>query len=272
MPHTNTCLSHVQTSRTCKPLTHNTCTRHTHECLTHMHASHTCMPLTRECLTRTHASHTCMPQPLKRASCSVLQCVAVCCSVLQCVQCDAVCCSVLQCVAVCCSVCSVLQCVAECCRVLQSVAECCSVLQCVAARKSHTSTPHPVENASCSVLQCVAVRCSVLRVAYVAVCCSVLQCDAVAECCSEQITRIHASSYREGRGAKACRDSRFISPLTQFLKCQFCSRFAQQTSQHADFGEFLSGKVRCASTQCGEILKSLVATKCTVCNDCKSDF
>jgi len=32
---------------------------------------------------------------------SVLQCVAVCCSVLQCV---AVCCSVLQCVAVCCSV------------------------------------------------------------------------------------------------------------------------------------------------------------------------
>jgi len=41
---------------------------------------------------------------------SVLQCVAVCCSVLQCV---AVCCSVLQCVAVCCSMlqCVVLQCV-----------------------------------------------------------------------------------------------------------------------------------------------------------------
>jgi len=42
--------------------------------------------------------------------CSVVPCVAVCCSVLQCteveedpvcvVQCDAVCCSVLQCVAV----------------------------------------------------------------------------------------------------------------------------------------------------------------------------
>jgi len=30
-------------------------------------------------------------------------------------------CSVLQCVAVCCSVCSVLQCVAVCCRVLQCV-------------------------------------------------------------------------------------------------------------------------------------------------------
>jgi len=37
----------------------------------------------------------------------VLQCVAVCCSVLHCV---ALCCSVLQCVAVCCSV---LQCIAQ---------------------------------------------------------------------------------------------------------------------------------------------------------------
>ena len=43
----------------------------------------------------------------------MLQCVAVCCSVLQCV---AVCCSVLQCGAVCCSV---LQCVAVCYSVLQ---------------------------------------------------------------------------------------------------------------------------------------------------------
>jgi len=68
----------------------------------------------------------------------------------------AVCCSVLQCVAVCCSatypnnmyiygqifwtlgigdmsLCSVLQCVAACGSVLQCVAVCCSVLQCVAA-------------------------------------------------------------------------------------------------------------------------------------------
>jgi len=43
---------------------------------------------------------------LQVASIAVVQCVAVCCSMLQCV---AVCCSVLQCVAVCCSV---LQCVA----------------------------------------------------------------------------------------------------------------------------------------------------------------
>jgi len=41
-------------------------------------------------------------------------------------------CSVLQCVAACCSGCSVLQCVAVCCSVLQCVAVCCSVLQCIA--------------------------------------------------------------------------------------------------------------------------------------------
>ena len=88
--------------------------------------------------------------------CSVLQCVAACCSLLQfaavwpiqfsevwvvcvcghpyllsihtgvCVACCSVC-SVLQCVAVCCSV---LQCVTMCCSVLQRVAMCCSVLQC----------------------------------------------------------------------------------------------------------------------------------------------
>ena len=43
-------------------------------------------------------------------------------------QCVAVCCSVLRCAAVCRSV---LQCVAVCCSVLQCVAACCSVLQCV---------------------------------------------------------------------------------------------------------------------------------------------
>ena len=71
---------------------------------------------------------------------SLVQCVAVCCSVLQCV---AACCSVLQYVAVCylskstwrrglsSSVCcSVLQCVAVCCSVLQCVAVCCSMWQC----------------------------------------------------------------------------------------------------------------------------------------------
>jgi len=105
-----------------------------------------------------------------RVRCSVLQCVAVCCSAfyasawihqirIQCWPIEgyimtgprhvSVCCSVLQCVAVCCSV---LQCGAVCCSVLQCVAVCCSV----------------------AVLQCVAVCCSVLQC--VAVCCSVLQC------------------------------------------------------------------------------------------------
>jgi len=53
----------------------------------------------------------------------VLQCVAVCCSVLRQRYLDTMCCSVLQCVAVCCSV-------------LQCVAVCCSVLQCDAAEVS----------------------------------------------------------------------------------------------------------------------------------------
>ena len=68
----------------------------------------------------------------------MLQCVAVCCSVLQCV----VMCIVLQCVVdnaprtfagdagSCC--CTVLYCVAVCRSVLQRVAACCIVLQCAA--------------------------------------------------------------------------------------------------------------------------------------------
>jgi len=107
----------------------------------------------------------------------VLQCVAVCCSMLQCVSVRTHCsknhskCSdishhfITQCIAVLAHasypstppqlVCSVLQCVAVCCSVLQRVAVCCSVLQRIA--------PY------CSVLQCNALCC-------VAVCCRVLQC------------------------------------------------------------------------------------------------
>ena len=83
----------------------------------------------------------CETCPWYHVSCSVLQCVAVCCSVccnalqcvlihvrrLLCITCVVVCYSVLQCVAVCCSVCC---------------GECCSALHCV--------------------LQCVAVHCSAL--------------------------------------------------------------------------------------------------------------
>ena len=110
----------------------------------------------------------------------MLQCVAVCCSVLHCV---AVCCSVLQCAAVCCSVlqcaavrCSVLQCVAAC-----SLAVCDSVLRCVAVFSN-------VFALFCSVLQCVAV-------CYVAVCYSALQRVCIFTYKYTQDTRIEICLY-----------------------------------------------------------------------------
>ena len=106
----------------------------------------------------------------------MLQCVAVCCSVL---QCDTVCwcCSVLQCVAICCNVFLGI-------RIGSS-----SMLHGKRNRNKRThgqtggrsSAPVMQRVAECrSVLQCVAVRCSAWQC--VAVCCSVLQCVAV--CCS----------------------------------------------------------------------------------------
>jgi len=94
----------------------------------------------------------------------LLQCVAVCCSVLQCVVIYLAPLSheIQQCVAVCCKVCYRVCCTVYC-SVLQSVAVCCSVMQYFAV--------------CCSVLQCVAVCCSVLQC--VAVCCSMLMCVAV---------------------------------------------------------------------------------------------
>jgi len=95
----------------------------------------------------------------------------------------------------------VLQCVAMCCSVLQRVesddniydnmlpcvAMCCSVLQCVVARYSVLGVmmqmflrfPSSLQSVCCNVLQCVAMCCSVLQ--RVAEFCSVLQ--RVAECC-----------------------------------------------------------------------------------------
>ena len=133
----------------------------------------------------------------------VLQCVAVCCSVLRDFTNKYPCCnkhtplfcchslrsvlqgvavygSVLQCVAGCCSVLLSLslawQCVAVCCSVLQCVAVCCSMLQCGAVEYS--------------VLQCVAVGFfaneSHFSLYYIQ-CCSVLQC--VAGCCSCSVLR-----------------------------------------------------------------------------------
>ena len=138
----------------------------------------------------------------------MLQCVAVCFTVLHCVVVSFCICippstlyaedlygafvhcvvSVLQCVAVCCSVlqcvvarCSALQCVAVC------VAMCCSVLQHhsiwihrprLCAREIHMES-------SSTALQCVVGCCGVLQC--VAVCCSVLQCVAV--CCGVIVHR-----------------------------------------------------------------------------------
>jgi len=141
----------------------------------------------------------------------MLQCVAVCCSVLQSVEVCRVPCNVpqyvagilvsrrmLQCVAVRYSAQylrdtykfdgSVLQCVAVCCSVLQSVATCYSALQRAVA---------------CRVLQCSVVRCFVLQ--YVAVRCRMLQCavlfcsvlHCVAVCCSALHCVAAQSSYVE---------------------------------------------------------------------------
>ena len=103
-----------------------------------------------------------------KARCSVLQSVTVCSSVFVClvrfrrvsvVQCVAVCCSVLQCVAACCSVLQcVLQCVVVCCGLWKGCHAPFKQVKCVAV--------------CCSVLQCVAICCSMLQ--YVAVCCSML--------------------------------------------------------------------------------------------------
>jgi len=126
---------------------------------------------------------------------SVLQCVAVCCSMLQCVQCVAVCCSMLQCVAVCCSMLQCVQCVAVsmCCYCVSQpnlrlwvlhvwykcVAVCCSVLQYVAVC--------PVCCSVYMLLLCQSAKRACVGVARVVqVCCSVLQCVkcvAVSTCC-----------------------------------------------------------------------------------------
>jgi len=103
----------------------------------------------------------------------VLQCVAVCCSVLQAAnsQAHSVCCSVLQCVAVCCRLPThrLTPCVTVCHSVLQCVAVCCRVWQCVAVCDG-------VLHQSCRSPQCIAVCCSCWCVA---VCGGVLLCVAV---------------------------------------------------------------------------------------------
>ena len=74
----------------------------------------------------------------------MLQCVAPCCSVLQCVAVRCIVWSGQQCKHECTWLVkiegSVLQCVAVCCSVLQCVAVCCSVMQCVAVCGVNSNT------------------------------------------------------------------------------------------------------------------------------------
>jgi len=201
-------------------VTHVNESRHTCECVTsHVWMTHRLVELRapKSCQAAEMAEQV-KDAMLQRArvrssSCSVLQCVAVCCSVLQyksktqccnvrryaalvaawcsvmqrdavVLQCDAVCCSVFQCVAVCCSV---LQCVVVCCSVLKCVEVCCSVfqwLQCKSKMQCCNVRRYVALVAvCCSVLQCVAVCCSVLQC--VAVCCSTSQrCNAATCACT----------------------------------------------------------------------------------------
>jgi len=106
----------------------------------------------------------------------VLQCVAVCCSVLRCVAAEYE--DTASSSAAFMAHISVLQCVAVCCRVLLCIAVCCSVLQSVAAEYEviiccRLGTPRSVccvchsvlqgIEVCCRELQCVAVRCTVLE-------------------------------------------------------------------------------------------------------------
>jgi len=106
--------------------------------------------------------------PRSSLCCSVLQYVAVCCTVLHCLEhhlatdlmhfvlaSKVFCCSVLHCGLVVCR--SVMRCVALICSVLQCVAVCCSVLQCVFVFKIVLISK---KNHVLRVLQCVAVCCT----------------------------------------------------------------------------------------------------------------
>ena len=147
-------------------------------------------PTNSETTTTSHAKTT--PTNVRSTiccvCCSVLQCVAVSCSISDATTTAhakatptsvriAVCCSVLQCVAVCCVA---LQCVAVFRIALQCVAACCIVLQYVVGFYNGARQKNAEQCQVCYVLQCVAVCCSVFKC--VALNCSVLQW--VETCCS----------------------------------------------------------------------------------------
>ena len=179
----------------------------------------------------------------------MLQCAAVCCSVLQCV---AVCCSVLQCVAVCCSV---LQCVAVCCSVLQCVAVCCSVLQCVCSTGYITKVPLSFIYVFQGTRKCAAQDTSrdvvlLLCCTCVAVCCSVLQCVAV--CCSTGYITVHTCiKEREKKRAYIHANSETAPPL--FIALATHCNTLQHTATHCNT---LQHKSNTTTTQLQETEKS----------------
>jgi len=144
---------------------------------------------------------------------TVLQCVAVCCSIslhtreylmpliLAHDSCT-LCCSVLQCVAVC------EKCIAVCCSVLQCATLCCIVSLYTREYPTSIICVHDSCMLRYSGLQCVVVCSNVLQC--IAVCCSVLQCVAVCRCTLENTQRLscvfttHASFVAMCRSLLQC--------------------------------------------------------------------
>ena len=187
--------------------------------------------------------------------CSVLHCVAVCCSMLQHVYVTwlvhvtystffkTLYCSVLQCVAVCCSV---LQCVAVCWNVLQCVAVCCSTYMWCGSYKWHEA-PFPRHyTAVCySVLQCVAVCCSVLQC--VAVCHSVLQCVAVCQIAQHSLVSALTLCCNVLQCvAMCCNVLQCVTVCCSVLQCvAMCFNVLQRAAVHVLLNIFLSVSQHC---------------------------
>jgi len=155
---------------------------------------------------------------------SVLQCAAVCCSLLQCVVegdsflftlclvCVRAHTQVDLCITIRCVYCSVLQCVAVC------FTRCCSELHL-------TITQHTCKHVCCSmlhykqvcVLQCVAVCCSTSR--YVR--CSVLQCVAPHHHPTHTLRQVHnlAGGYLGMHAAVCCSMLQYVAVCCSMLQC-----------------------------------------------------
>jgi len=164
----------------------------------------------------------------------MLQCGAVCCSVLQCV---AVCCSVLQCVVRAPVWCSTghhcLRRASERWRVnaLATIQNVMALITSPIRRPIRAERAHNVLQYVANMLECVAVYCSVLQC--VAVCCSVLQCVAV--CCSELFTDQSAlkGHARQSGVDICCSVLQCVAECCSVLQCVAeCCSVKTKWSQH----------------------------------------